>query len=192
MKSKLYEVLTLCLLLLLVGCAGNGGVVRFHSMPEGAILFGDGKRYGQTPLTIPYDITEEEKQQGFFVVNDIKVRWSSGAELRIDTIKFPATPGGSQTYTFERPSVDGLDKDVEYELRLKELEFQERLRTEEIELQRSELKEKKKSTKILKEHDSKTESEFRSLRRKMDRLEIDRQNERLRNQRPRLLPIPSL
>ena len=94
--------------------------------------------------------------------------------------------------TTERPSVDGLDKDVEYELRLKELEFQERLRTEEIELQRSELKEKKKSTKILKEHDSKTESEFRSLRRKMDRLEIDRQNERLRNQRPRLLPIPSL
>ena len=55
-----------------------------------------------------------------------------------------------------------------------------------------ELKEKKKSTKILKEHDFKTESEFRSLRRKMDRLEIDRQNERLRNQRPRLLPIPSL
>ena len=39
---------------------------------------------------------------------------------------------GSQTYTFERPSVDGLDKDVEYELRLKELEF----RSKEVELQK--------------------------------------------------------
>jgi len=132
MKTKSYEVLILCLLLLLVGCAGNGGVVRFHSMPEGAIFFGDGQRYGQTPLTTPYDITEEEKRQGFFVINDIKVRWSSGAELRINTIKFPATPDGSQTYTFERPPVAGLDKDVEYELRLKELEF----RSKEVELQK--------------------------------------------------------
>ncbi len=181
MKTRLYETLAICLLLLLVGCAG--GVVRFHSMPEGAVFFGDGQRYGQTPLTIPFDITEEEKQQGFFVVNDIKVRWSSGAELRIDTIKFPATSGGSQTYTFERPSVDGLDKDVEYELRLKELELQERLRTEEIELRRSELEEKKKSTKALKEHDFKTQNKLRSLKRKMDYLEIQRQNERLRNQR---------
>jgi hypothetical protein len=83
----------------------------------------------------------------------------------------------------ERPSVDGLDKDVEYELRLKELEFQERLRTDEIELRRSELKEKKKSTKALKEHDFKTQNKLRSLKRKMDYLEIQRQNERLRNQR---------
>ena len=86
MKTKSYEVLILCLLLLLVGCAGNGGVVRFHSMPEGAIFFGDGQRYGQTPLTIPYDITEEEKRQGFFVINDIKVRWSSGADCGVMVI----------------------------------------------------------------------------------------------------------
>lgn len=113
------HIISIVAILLCSGCASKLSVT-YNSDPPGAVLYSGGKRYGYTPLTLNYEVTEKAKQLGFIYLADAKVQWISGAEAEIKSLKADIAKFGLyQQFTFNRPNgIPGRDSDIRFSLEL--------------------------------------------------------------------------
>jgi hypothetical protein len=94
--------------------------VTYDSDPSGAVLYQGQQKFGYTPYTLRYQVSEEEKQQGYKILDGTSVRWASGATAEISSLNADLSRyGASQTFTFQRPDdVPGRQSDVRFSLEL--------------------------------------------------------------------------
>lgn len=102
----------------LTGCAATGIRVVYHSDPQGATLYENGRPVGQTPLALNYPITDEFRRGACQTARGSEVKWASGATASIPSLRLCPQQGYEQHYTFQRPNVAGRDIDVNYALQL--------------------------------------------------------------------------
>lgn len=124
------------ILVVFSGCGGSPEpkvetVKQFHvtyqTNPSGAMLVCGGQNFGYTPQRLSYNIMDS---YGFAYVQPCTVTWVSGATatsgengtLRIDYAKY----NNSILYTFQRPNVVGLDKDMAFSLKVEQQKAQQR------------------------------------------------------------------
>jgi hypothetical protein len=94
--------------------------VDIHSTPEGAqvltgeisgggLTFPPPRVMGVTPLSLNWEIAGDCGQ-----TEAVRVRWASGAEASLPTLRLCTVTGKHQQFTFERPaSFTGLDIDLQ-------------------------------------------------------------------------------
>jgi len=114
------RALTLFFLVLFAsGCATNLRVT-YNSEPIGAALYEGSTFLGTTPVTINYNVTEEQRKAGRMLLRGTSVRWVSGASANISSLTADMQQYGyHQTFTFRRPDgVPGYDVDANYALQL--------------------------------------------------------------------------
>ena len=98
----------------LSGCAKQL-TVMYQSDPAGAGIYQGGNLVGRTPLSLTYQVTEEEQQKGSKTLQSLSARWVSGATVISGPIATNFNQHGySQVYTFTRPDAPGLDQDVNF------------------------------------------------------------------------------
>ena len=116
MKSLLIGIITA----LLTGCATNQMAVTYYSDPPGAtVMRPDGTSLGRAPITLNYQLTEQDKKQKLKKVQGLMAQWPSGAKIGYSSIN--AYVSGS-TFTFKRPpDAPGLSTDMNYALELEKL-----------------------------------------------------------------------
>lgn len=102
---------------LLAGCASSIQVA-YHSDPQGATLYEDGRPQGTTPVVMRYAVDPAFKSGGCFKVRGTSVKWASGAQAAIGFMTLCASQGYTQNYTFARPDVAGREIDMNYALQV--------------------------------------------------------------------------
>lgn len=113
-------------LLVLTGCASSLSVT-YYSDPPGAVLYQGQQRFGHTPVTLNYQIREEDRKRGYMTLQDPTVRWASGASASIPSLKADLSIGTNQQFTFMRPdNVPGREADVRFALELEKLALMRR------------------------------------------------------------------
>ena len=111
--------LLLCIFITLAsGCASTLSVT-YNSEPPGAALYQDSTHMGTTPMTLRYQVTDEDKKNGSKILRGTSVRWISGASASISYLTADFRIGLNQTFNFRRPDgVPGYDVDANYALQL--------------------------------------------------------------------------
>ncbi len=125
MKKK---ILIFALGFLVTGCTTTKQYkLSFDSQPQGASLICNGQSMGYTPQILYYDDVEysPEGQNTFGISNRCQGVWSSGASAFYPT-QFPIYPSGGTVYTLQRPNVPGYSQDAEFELKVRNLEANQR------------------------------------------------------------------
>lgn len=108
---------------LLSGCATTLKVT-YDSDPQGAVLYQGQQKFGYTPYTLQYQVSDEDKKRGHKIIEGTTVRWASGAtakvnSLRVDLNHTDGWHGLSRGFTFQRPEgVPGSDVDARFALEL--------------------------------------------------------------------------
>jgi len=121
MLNRLTLTALLGTLLTLTGCASTLSVT-YHSDPPGAVLYQEQQHFGRTPVTLNYQIRDEDKKRGYMNLTGPTVRWASGASAHIPSIKADLSIGTNQQFTFTRPdSFPGRELDVRFALELEKL-----------------------------------------------------------------------
>lgn len=101
------------------GCSTGTLNVTYVSQPPGAALYEDGRTFGYCPLTLQYNITEQDRQRGYAILRGLLVRWVSGATASVSSIQANLSNGSHQEFTFVRPEgATGLEIDVKFALDL--------------------------------------------------------------------------
>lgn len=93
--------------------------VFYDSDPPGAILYDrHNTKIGETPFWAMYELTENDRQQGFIVIDPTSVVWPSGAAATNHPgLIFALKEGLRKTYLFARPDVKGSEEDYAYGLK---------------------------------------------------------------------------
>lgn len=126
MRNEPSLIVLIVTLLVLNGCAGSLSVT-YHSDPPGAVLYEGQKQFGHTPVTLNYQIREEDRKRGYMMLQGPTVRWASGASASIRSIKADLSTGTNKQFTFMRPdNVPGRDADVRFALELEKLALMRR------------------------------------------------------------------
>ncbi len=103
---------------LLSGCATNQLAFTYYSDPPGAVLYdySAGKRLGDTPITIYYEISKDQFEEGRARISGTSVKWISGATASVEYIDADLNRDGyKQTFTFRRPdNAPGLELDERF------------------------------------------------------------------------------
>ncbi len=105
-----------------VGCSSKYAVT-FDSVPQGATLICNGTNWGYTPKTLYYD--QEVKSRSSLNLGSCSANWVSGAKQYYGTIPVQQFPDGVKQ-TLQRPNTPGYEKDAEFELKAKQMEYQRR------------------------------------------------------------------
>lgn len=119
MKLPIAVIVTGVCVSLLAGCASTLKVT-YDSDPPGAILYQGQQKFGYTPYTLQYQVSKEDKKQGYKTLLGTSVRWASGATAEVSFLTADLKRYGlSQLYTFQRPDeVPGRETDVRFSLEL--------------------------------------------------------------------------
>lgn len=126
MTHCLYHTAALAVLVLLSGCASTLNV-SYHSDPPGAVLYQENQRFGYTPTTLRYQITEEDRQRGYAILRGTSVRWASGASANVSSLRADLGIGYNQQFTFNRPeNYPGREADIRFSLELERLAIMQR------------------------------------------------------------------
>lgn len=110
------------LLAIMLSACGTALRVTYYSDPPGATIYSNGQTFGYAPVTLQYEVTKEQKKQGFVTVNSVEARWASGATassgiLDIDLKQY----GLNQQLTLYRPNeVSGREIDAQFYLQLEQ------------------------------------------------------------------------
>jgi hypothetical protein len=116
--ATLWRLLLCILFPLASGCASTLQVT-YTSEPSGAALYQGNTHMGTTPMTLNYQLTEEDKKSGSKNLQGTSVRWVSGASASITYLTADLRIGRNQTFSFRRPDgVPGYDVDANYALQL--------------------------------------------------------------------------
>lgn len=104
---------------LLSGCASNLKIT-YDSDPPGAVLYQGQQKFGYTPYTLSYQVSDEDKKRGYKILSGTTVRWYSGATSEVKYLKADLNQYGlSQHFTFQRPSgIPGREEDIRFSLEL--------------------------------------------------------------------------
>jgi hypothetical protein len=114
---KAWRCLGVCILMACAGCASRLHVT-YHSEPQGAVLYQGDRHLGTTPVTVTYEVTDEDKKNGFKRLEGTTVRWISGARAEVEHLMAHFKNGFKQVFAFRRPDVPGYDVDAHYALEL--------------------------------------------------------------------------
>lgn len=119
MKLFLKTIFTVVAMSLLAGCASTLRVT-YDSDPSGAVLYQGQQKFGYTPYTLTYQVSKEDKNQGYKTLAGTSVRWASGATAEVKSLTADLNRYGlSQTFTFQRPDgIPGREKDAQFSLEL--------------------------------------------------------------------------
>jgi hypothetical protein len=128
-QSPSYVVKLMGLLFLLAvmpaisGCAGTPSFgVTYDSFPRGATLLCSGSNFGYTPVTLFYEL---EKIKGQTYINsNCSANWASGAKSNYDAIPWQNF-GSGVTTTAARPNTPGIEKDMEFALKVEQAQAQQ-------------------------------------------------------------------
>src|SRR5262245_30884134 len=94
----------LVLSLLASSCAATVQLT-YRSDPDGATLkTSDGIAWGQTPVTLKYDVSDSFRQGQCMLLAPVSVQWSSGAERAVSDLVVCPANGRRQEYLFVRPA----------------------------------------------------------------------------------------
>jgi len=90
--------------------------VTYYSDPPGASLYQGNQMMGYCPTTLIYDVSYDDRMNGYKLLQGTQVKWVSGASAKIDQLK--ATIESFTTYrqfTFMRPSdIEGYETDAKF------------------------------------------------------------------------------
>lgn len=118
---KLETLLLIILVVLISGCA-SGLNVTYHSDPAGATLYAGNQRFGYTPQTLRYQISEEDQKRGYVILQGASVRWASGVSANITSLRADLRNGFNQQFMFNRPAdYPGYEVDARFALELEKL-----------------------------------------------------------------------
>ena len=122
--QRLLTALLTPLLVILGGCS-TMLKVTYQSDPPGAAVYQGSELYGYTPLTLEYEVTEEDKRQGAKLLQGTSVKWASGAAANVPTLTADIRQFGlTQQFTFQRPdSFPGRDIDVRVFLEMQKIQI---------------------------------------------------------------------
>lgn len=119
------------LITVLSGCASQSSLTVI-SQPSGAYITETetGKAYGTAPIVVYYDskaMSQYKDASGCFLVKGFDARWVSGATaVSPSSIRLCGSSSGAYTYQFSRDtSVPGLDRDLEFAMRLDSVRAQQ-------------------------------------------------------------------
>jgi len=114
------------LALLVSGCASSLKVT-YLSDPPGAALYSNNQNFGYTPKTLEYQISEENRKQGYVILRGTSVRWASGAQANVPSLRANLSIGYNQQFKFNRPeNYPGREADVRFALELERLAIMRR------------------------------------------------------------------
>ena len=120
--------LVVAFLVIVAACAPTRLSVTYHSDPEGAILthLSDGQKFGPTPVTLYYDLREEEWEKCHVRLTGFSVQWVSGAFKSEPSIELNVCAGDNWTYTYKRPlDAPYLEVDLRHAVDLANLRLQQ-------------------------------------------------------------------
>lgn len=116
----------LILMALTAGCATTLNVSYF-SDPPGAVLYQGNQRFGYTPTSLRYQVTDEDRKRGYALLRGTSVRWASGASAEISSLRADLSIGLNQQFNFIRPeNYPGREADIRFSLELERLAIMRR------------------------------------------------------------------
>jgi hypothetical protein len=122
MKKRLLALLSAALL---AGGCSTVLKVTYQSDPPGAAVYQGSQLFGYTPVTLEYQVTDEDRRAGTKRLQGTRVKWASGATASIDVLTADLRLLGlTQQFTFERPDVPGRDIDLRYALEIERMNLQ--------------------------------------------------------------------
>ena len=134
--------------LLVSGCASQRLAVTYYSDPPGAVLYENqtNTRFGYTPFTLYYNVSDDDRKQGRTRLSGTTVRWLSGASASYSYIDADLTRFGyKQSVTYRRPeNVPGREIDEKFAFDLSNQRAQQNYQNQQLNLQREQLEEQKK------------------------------------------------
>lgn len=122
-----YLIIGFIIPIVISGCTPTLSIT-YKSEPSSATLFQNNQNFGYTPVTLYYQVTPEEIRRGYKIVEEINVRWASGATAFREKQKIYLSQGYNQEFTFLRPSeIPGIETDVNFTLEIKRTELQQKI-----------------------------------------------------------------
>lgn len=101
--------------------------VTYHSDPPGATIAAGSQNFGRAPVTLSYQISQEQRKTGKMSLQGVTATWISGAQVSHSQINVDLKNSDNQQLTLKRPSgAAGLDKDMNYALELEKLNYMKR------------------------------------------------------------------
>lgn len=108
------------------GCASTLSVT-YLTDPPGAVLYQGDQRFGYTPTTLNYQVTDEARKRGYMLLQGTSVRWASGASAEISSLRADLSIGLNQQFNFIRPeNYPGREEDMRFSLEIERLSIQRR------------------------------------------------------------------
>ncbi|MGW8159619.1 MAG: hypothetical protein ACWGKN_14150 [Desulfoprunum sp.] len=109
----------------ITGCATQVQVT-YHSDPPGASLYQGSQLMGYCPTNLSYNITPQDRQRGYLLLQGTEVKWVSGATAKIEQLRANLSTGSYQQFTFMRPTgIEGLETDAKFGLEVQKLRVME-------------------------------------------------------------------
>lgn len=119
--KKLSIYLGLLLLPMICGCATQL-TVTYNSDPPGASLYQGNQMMGYCPMSLVYNITPQDRQRGYKLLQGTQVKWVSGATAKIEQLTAHLSIGEYQQFTFKRPDgIDGYETDAKFGLEVQKV-----------------------------------------------------------------------
>ena len=107
--------------LLMSGCASSLKIT-YISDPPGAVVYHNNQNFGYAPVTLRYQVPEEDRKRGYIDLMGTSVKWASGASASIPILRVNLNIGDNQQLTFNRPeNYPGREEDVRFALELQRL-----------------------------------------------------------------------
>ncbi len=123
----------------LSGCATKVSVTYITS-PSGAEIYSNGIAYGKAPLTLQYDIIEDDRKNGNVKAASISAVWISGASVQTGNQEFDINTSTSWNKTISRPyNFPNRDKDYYFGQQHEQLLLQQRQIAQEQEAENAQL-----------------------------------------------------
>lgn len=131
---KNFTIITLLLIAVSSsGCATRVNVT-YNSDPPGASLYQGSQPMGYCPTTLVYNISPQDRQRGYMLLQGTEVKWVSGATANIAQLRANLSTGEYQQFTFMRPSgVEGMETDAKFGLEVQKI----RLMQQQVQAQQS-------------------------------------------------------
>jgi len=101
------------------GCA-NVLSVTYYSDPPGAMIYENGRAWGNAPVTLNYQPDGQFLSGGCMTLNPLTARWVSGAEASISSLQACGSVGYNQQISFIRPNTSGREIDAQYAMQLEQ------------------------------------------------------------------------
>jgi len=101
------------LVFLLSGCAATQLRVTYTTLPSGAEIYTSGTDQGRSPVTLVYDISEKDRENGYVAVAPVTATWPSGATNTMKEKWFNIKESSSWNLNLSRPN-NFPDSDKDY------------------------------------------------------------------------------